>query len=377
LQLKVKIRKEIVDMKSRLIFVGGFLGSGKTTLLWACARRLTGTGQTVQLITNDQASALVDTAFLERVNEVVTEVSGSCFCCNFNGLVNAILTPVPDGLADIIIAEPVGSCTDLSATLIQPLKEKFGSDLHIAPLSVLADPERLVKILDGGTSGLHESAAYIFRKQLEEADFIVISKSDLLDKAQLENLVSRTAQKWPLAKVLSMSSITGDGLDHWLTEVMGSDKSGTHLADVDYDIYAEGEAVLGWLNVSYSLSSQQDEDWDNLLQSLMNNVEKRLDRIKAPIGHIKVFLESGSQFATGNLTGGAESLCLRGKAGIGKAAKLTLNARVEMNPSELENIVDEVLKECVGDSVILNTMQLNSLSPGRPNPTYRFDHLFK
>ena len=99
---------------------------------------------------------------------------------------------------------------------------------------------------------------------MEEADLIVISKTDLLDNASLQDLVSRTAKEWPQAKVLSISSVSGDGLDDWMAEVISSIKSGTHLAEVDYDIYAEGEAVLGWLNVSYSLSSSQDENWDEL-----------------------------------------------------------------------------------------------------------------
>ena len=97
--------------------------------------------------------------------------------------------------------------------------------------------------------------------------------------------------------------------------------------------------------------------------------------MKAPIGHIKMLLESGSQYTIGNLTGGSEPLCFRGKAGISKSAHLTVNARVELSPSELEAIVDAALKETVGSGIALNTLQLNSLSPGRPNPTYRFDHI--
>jgi len=362
-------------MQSRLIFVGGFLGAGKTTLLWECARRLTDSGQRIQLVTNDQASALVDTAYLERINGIVTEVSGSCFCCNFNGLTGAITTPGPDGQADIIIAEPVGSCTDLSATLIQPLRAIFGADLQIAPLTVLADPGRLAEILDGGTSGLHESAAYIFRKQLEEADLIVISKNDLLDRAALDDLMIRTEKEWPLAKVLSISTMTGDGLDLWLSEVMSSDRSGTHLATVDYDIYAEGEAVLGWLNVSYLLSHPEDIDWDRLLKSLLDRIEQRIKNAKASIGHIKVFLESGSQFAIGNLTGGADPVCFRGNAGVSKSARLTINARVEMSPEELEQTIGTALQDIFDQKIAMSTIEMNRLSPGRPNPTYRFDHV--
>ena len=99
--------------------------------------------------------------------------------------------------ADVLIAEPVGSCTDLSATIVQPLRDRFQKEFVIAPLSVMADPVRLADILDGGTAGLHPSAAYIFRKQIEEADIIVISKTDLLTPAELDVLKTRLAQTYP------------------------------------------------------------------------------------------------------------------------------------------------------------------------------------
>ena len=57
--------------KTDLILVGGFLGAGKTSLLWEVAKRLNEKGRKVGLITNDQASELVDTSFLETNNDIV------------------------------------------------------------------------------------------------------------------------------------------------------------------------------------------------------------------------------------------------------------------------------------------------------------------
>ena len=137
-------------MKStRLILVGGFLGAGKTTLLWEAARRIMDMGQRVGLITNDQAPELVDTAILKHHDVKVAEVSGSCFCCNFDGLINAMQQVREEANADVIIAEPVGSCTDLSATIVQPLKRKMVGELLVSPLSVMADPVHLNDILNG------------------------------------------------------------------------------------------------------------------------------------------------------------------------------------------------------------------------------------
>lgn len=363
-------------MKTRIILVGGFLGAGKTTLLWEVARKFSELDKHVGLITNDQASELVDTAFLEHANGIVSEVSGSCFCCNFNGLTDAISHMKAEKQVDIIIAEPVGSCTDLSATILQPLKEQFEDDLLLAPLSVLIDPERLSDILDGGTAGLHSSAAYIMRKQLEEADIIAISKIDLLTRDSVETLKRRAAEEWPTATILAVSAKSGEGLEMWLNEVMHRVDAGTHLAEVDYDIYAEGEAVLGWLNTSVVLQSES-ADWDIFTKNLLNALSRRFDNLHSAVGHVKLLIEASDRFAIGNVTGKIDSLNIRGSAGIGKEAKMTLNARVQMDPDTLKTITLEEISTACGSAVTSIPIALKCLSPERPNPTYRYDHIIK
>ncbi|MGI6734286.1 MAG: GTP-binding protein [Anaerovoracaceae bacterium] len=361
-------------MKTRIIMVGGFLGAGKTTLLWEAARRVTEKDKRVGLITNDQASALVDTAFLEKANGVVSEVSGSCFCCNFNGLTDAIVEMRNKNNVEVIIAEPVGSCTDLSATLLQPLKEKYKEDLYIAPLSVLVDPKRLADILEGGNAGLHESAAYIINKQIEEADILVINKIDLLTDDETNTLIKKCESKWPKAKIHAISAKSGDGLEGWLTDVITMNEAGTHLAEVDYDIYAEGEAVLGWLNTTVELSSNF-ADWNLFAQNLMSNLSARFDNLNASVGHVKMLLESGDKFVIGNLTGAKDTLSIRGSVDAGKTARMTLNARVQTDPDTLKDIVEEEIRTACGSDIEKKTVELNYLSPGRPNPTYRYDRV--
>lgn len=361
-------------MKTQLILVGGFLGAGKTTLLWESARSLSAAGRRVGLITNDQADALVDTAFLAQSNSIVREVSGSCFCCNFPGLVQAIEKMRRDNHCDVIIAEPVGSCTDLSATIVQPLKDKFADQLAIAPLSVLADPQRLRQILAGGEAGLHKSAAYILRKQLEEADIILISKSDLLSDTELSALKQRAAETWPLAQVMAISAQSGAGLAEWWAEATRREQAGTHLTEIDYDIYAEGEAVLGWLNATYELSGDQI-DWDELADRLLTALSLRFTRQGAAVAHVKLLLAADGQYLLGNLTGGPDTLMLRGRAGTSNQATLTINARVEIAPDELAALVQEEMTHACQEKINFKPTVFRCLQPGRPQPTFRYDHV--
>ena len=147
--------------------------------------------------------------------------------------------------ADVIIAEPVGSCADLSATIMQPLKQYWNCDLQIAPLSVLADPVRLDSILAGENAGLHPDAAYIFHKQLEESDIILINKTDRLNENQLKDLKQRTAQTFPSATILAISAEKGTGTDEWLSQVTTRRDAGKRLACPLYTSDAADEEESG------------------------------------------------------------------------------------------------------------------------------------
>src|SRR5262245_2312065 len=136
-----------VAPKARYIMIGGFLGAGKTTAVSRLAAHLTAQGLRVGLITNDQGNQLVDTAMLASRGFPVEEISGGCFCCRFNSLVDAAQKLSTATRPDVFIAEPVGSCTDLVATVSYPLRRIYGNDFAIAPLSVLVDPVRARRVL--------------------------------------------------------------------------------------------------------------------------------------------------------------------------------------------------------------------------------------
>src|SRR5437867_13252236 len=140
--------------KARYIMIGGFLGAGKTTSVAQLAQRLSSQGHRVGLITNDQGSELVDTAILRSRGFATEEIPGGCFCCRFNSLVDAAHKLTVATRPDVFIAEPVGSCTDLVATVTYPLRRIYGDNFSIAPLSVLVDPVRAARVLglvSGGT----------------------------------------------------------------------------------------------------------------------------------------------------------------------------------------------------------------------------------
>src|SRR4030095_5135682 len=131
---KSEPRRSANRTRARYIMIGGFLGAGKTTAVGNLARRLSEQGLRVGLITNDQGRNLVDTIMLRWQGFATEEIPGGCFCCRFNSLVDAAQEVAETSRPEVLIAEPVGSCTDLVATVTYPLRRLYGNNFTVAPV---------------------------------------------------------------------------------------------------------------------------------------------------------------------------------------------------------------------------------------------------
>jgi Ni2+-binding GTPase involved in maturation of urease and hydrogenase len=357
-----------------LILVGGFLGSGKTTLLSQAARRFIDRGQRVGLITNDQAADMVDTALLRQQGLDVDEVAGGCFCCRFVDLVTAAESLLDEFHPAVLLGEPVGSCTDLSATVLQPIKQLYGEWFRVAPFTVLADPRRLREALESQLPGdSSDSVLYILRKQLEEADLIVLNKADLLSPDELQALTTQIDHAFPGIPLLVISARTGQGVDVWLDFVMQGQLGGRRIADVDYDIYADGEAALGWLNASVLLHAPTLANWQPFCTDFLRAIREILTSRSAQIAHVKIFLAAPDSSIVGNLTGNAVEPLVSGLSHAPSAhADLTINARVRTDPDTLTAAVNESLRHAAGNAVNAQIRSMQCFRPARPRPTHRY-----
>ncbi|MHB1457157.1 MAG: GTP-binding protein [Armatimonadota bacterium] len=358
----------------RMILVGGFLGAGKTTLLAHAARLLLEQGKRVGLITNDQAADLVDTALLHQAKLDVKEIAGGCFCCRFGQLIETAEQLVAEMSPDIIIGEPVGSCTDLSATVLQPIKALYSDVFNLAPLSILVDPNRLREALDlQSQSPMHPSALYILRKQLEESDFIVINKIDLLSVEEQQELLTATQGTFPGKPIYIISAVTGEGVAAWLDAVQNEKTVGANIVDIDYDIYAEGEAMLGWLNASATITASGEIDWKALCLEILNRIQEEVSVHQAEIAHVKLSLTAETGQYMANLISTNCNPTIHGRIdGSPCTASLIINARVEMTPESLQTIVEDALESITSENISIEIETIRSLSPGRPTPTHRY-----
>jgi G3E family GTPase len=365
--------------KARYIMIGGFLGAGKTTAVAKLAQRLSQQGLKVGLITNDQGRELVDTQMLRSKGFATEEIPGGCFCCRFNSLVEAAEKLSAATQPDVFIAEPVGSCTDLVATVTYPLRRIYGDSFLIAPVSVLVDPVRAVRVLGIESGGsFSEKVAYIYKKQLEEADLIVINKVDLLTPERIEELRAALAAQFSRAKVFVVSARDGTNLDAWFTKLTSGEQQGTAAMEVDYDVYADGEALLGWLNATVQLAGSEAFDAEQVLATLARAIQDRLRGQKAEVAHLKMTYSPdealAGEIAAINLVRNdfVPELSIK-LADASNSGQLIINLRAENAPEALAEIVRESLRAVQAAVPTLST-QLNHLEhfrPGRPTPTHR------
>jgi Ni2+-binding GTPase involved in maturation of urease and hydrogenase len=360
----------------RFIMIGGFLGAGKTTTIARLASHFRSQGKNVAIVTNDQAADLVDTLLLRSQGFNVGEVAGSCFCCNFDALTGTVEALSDGERPDIVLAEPVGSCTDLVATVIRPLEQIYDQPFEIAPYGVIIKPSHGGKILGGeGQRGFSPKAEYIFRKQLEEADFVVLNRIDELSQAEIGNLTRLLAEQYAGIPVIRMSAKSGVGFEA-LCEFLDQQGSfGQKVMEVDYDIYAEGEAELGWLNCQAKLSSSDPIELDVFLMQLLGSLHQQLLSKDAEVAHLKVIGMADGVYAVSNLVSNADQPVLSLPSHWkGLEADLVVNARVAISPEELEKLVrSEIAKLAANFQATIDIRTLQCFRPGRPVPTYRLN----
>jgi CobW/HypB/UreG, nucleotide-binding domain len=337
-----------------LIPVGGFLGAGKTTLILAAARILAGRGLKCAAILNDQAGNLVDSAYVAAQGVTTSEVTGGCFCCRFSDLIDS-LEQLRASAPEVIFAEPVGSCTDLSATILQPLKHGFGQQYRLAPLTVVVDPARLADFEDPHIS-------FLFERQVAEADLIFVNKAD-------KQTLSFQA---PATEVRYGSALTGAGVAAWLDEILGGSlPAGGRLLDIDYAEYARAEAALGWLNWSATLRLSPALSPAALVGPWLDALEEALRSAGARISHLKVFDQTQSSFLKAALTTSSEEPALEGDLAASPEVEhaLRLNLRAVMDAVAMRKLFSATLARLPGERF---EERLQCFSPAAPKPEHRY-----
>jgi hypothetical protein len=259
--------------------------------------------------------------------------------------------------------------------VVQPIKDLYGKRFSVAPYAVLFKPSHGLKILRNESgSGFSPKAAYIFRKQLEEADAILLNRADELTSGQADEITALVQSQFPGVPILRVSAKTGHGFDGVYELLDQEGAFGRKILEIDYDIYAEGEAELGWLNTSVRLSAAQAFDLDQLLLDVVTRLQKVLKAEGAEVAHLKAIGLWEGFFGVANLVSSdtQTTLSLPSRCQV-KETDLIVNARVAIDPAILQEHVGRVVREVSAErKAQLAETKTQSFRPGRPTPTHRY-----
>jgi G3E family GTPase len=205
---------------------------------------------------------------------------------------------------------------------------------------------------------------------------VVINKTDLLTPERVERLRAALRERNPRAEILAVSAREGRGLEAWFERIASAEAGRGAPPDLDYDEYAEGEALLGWLNTTVRLEADAPFDGNALLADVATRVQNRLGAGGVEVAHLKAVLtpdEDGADLAVLNLVrGDARPEMSHRLAEPLESGELVLNLRAEGDPERLEAVVREALGTIVGArDGRLEIAHLERFRPARPVPVHR------
>lgn len=275
---------------------------------------------------------------------------------------------------DVIFAESVGSCADLVATVVKPMLQLQHSTIKPTSFSTFVDVRLLRMWLNDIPLPFSEGVVYIFEKQIEETKLLVVNKMDLLPDKQRSEILDQIRAVYPDKLILPQESLSEDGVHAWLDIVeAGKIPLPDNSLDIDYRIYGEGEARLGWLDEELELIVQDGRGRETAV-AVMQAILDELQRSGAAIGHVKFVLrgeisgEAKVSFTTDPPLGWEGEI----PALIGEKVSMLINARVELPVERLGRFFSNAI-EGKARKLGLTWSKGNSESfhPSFPNPTYR------
>ncbi len=377
--------------RMNLHIVSGFLGSGKTTAIIGAAKYLMAQGKRVGVVTNDQGKYLVDTAFFELSRVPTVEVTGGCFCCNYDDLDTRLDQLQATAQPDVIFAESVGSCADIVATVVKPLLALKHDTMSPTSFSVFTDSRLLQRRLKNLPLPFSDNVVYIFDKQIEEAGLLVINKVDLLSENKVCEIQRLARDRFPNKPIRLQNSLDPASVADWV-DMLTSGEVSLPLAslDIDYTRYGDGEAQLAWLDEVITLKVPQGQARAvilTLIEAILGVIRQR----EIAVGHLKFLVRRGGSGVHSELTEDvklsfsalpdaasptADSADGAWQTQIpvltGTQVTLLVNARVETKATALRELVQQAIEHTI--TVTGATYQESDVAffhPKFPDPTHR------
>jgi G3E family GTPase len=212
------------EQKLPVTVLSGFLGAGKTTVLSHILNNRE--GMKVAVIVNDMSDINIDSAIvqnevsLNRSEEKLVEMSNGCICCTLReDLLEEVNKLAKEGRFDYLVIESTGISEPLPVAETFTFADEDGVSLSdisrldtmvtvVDAVNFLKDYEKAQTLQETGESlgeDDERSVADLLIDQVEFADVILISKTDLAPSEDVERLTAILTTLNTRARILPIS----------------------------------------------------------------------------------------------------------------------------------------------------------------------------
>jgi G3E family GTPase len=179
-----------------VLLVAGYLGAGKTTLLNHLLAHPG--GRRIAAVVNDFGAIDIDAGLLGTVSDGVVSLKNGCICCSLQGDLLRTLASVIKRASppDVIVIETSGISdpAEIIRNLMDPVIFK------VAPLETVVTLVDARRVLD--EPQLAQDA--LWRSQLRAADFVLLTKTDLLEGEERGQIVEIVGKHKPASVVFDV-----------------------------------------------------------------------------------------------------------------------------------------------------------------------------
>ncbi|OUJ19180.1 GTPase G3E family [Methanonatronarchaeum thermophilum] len=316
----------------KVSFIGGFYGSGKTTLISEMSKKLKEDGKTVLFIDNEKGNSNVDPLFVRELGFDGDELTGGCICFYLDRLKEIMRNIEDKSKKDVLFVEPVSYF--LPSKLYFDLRNEFGDEIDLSPITILLDGRELKDVLDND-----REFPLIDARQVKDAEIVVINKLDLLSEDELKDIKEMVYELNPNVEIHSVSAKNGNNLDELLEILLKETHQGSDFkSPAMFQEYLKSVSGINERGEEFKFQSKtplNQPKTQELVQDIFQNLKNDITNTGGKIHHIKAYINDGDSYIKASMPRATNEVDITGKVNKIQKGHLVLNVIAEEVPDDL------------------------------------------